>query len=86
MVQAIWGGGGAGGLTTTVRGRGEDGASWVLRSSGDARPEAEAAFFATQGVDGVSNIPTGWTVFEIPSTPWAHTVRPIGLVRPGFSA
>jgi len=29
----------------------------------------------------VFRIPTGWTVFEIPSTPGLHEARPIGFVR-----
>ena len=26
----------------------------------------------------------GWTVFQIPSTPWVHGSRPIAYLRPGF--
>ena len=29
---------------------------------------------------------TGWTVFEIPSTPWVLGSRPIGRVRPKLAA
>jgi hypothetical protein len=50
-----------------LRRRGEDGAAWVRQSSGKARPEAEAAFLATQGVDGVSN---------------TDRVHPLGTHRP----
>lgn len=32
----------------------------------------------------VFRLPSGWTVIAIPSTPWVPTIRPIGLLRPGF--
>ena len=82
----------------SLRARGGEGASLVRpsvgrlvvfsygrRSSGKARPEAEAAFLAMRRRTAAFQIPTGGTVFDIPSTPWLHTVRPMGPVRPGFS-
>ena len=51
------------------------------RRSGEPRRAVEAASRRRPGVDGRRNLDRGWTVYEIPSSPWVPVSRRIRHVR-----